>query len=47
MYLPWQIPQPGRQIPYQYSLAYLVLAGLFFLLSFHKASSEQTNGQAH
>jgi hypothetical protein len=38
MYLPWKIAQPGRQIPYQYAMAYLVLAGLFFMFSFHKES---------
>ncbi|MGD0462927.1 MAG: hypothetical protein ABSB74_10610 [Tepidisphaeraceae bacterium] len=45
MYLPWMIPQPGRQIPYQYSMAYFVLACVFFLLSFHKASRERLAGE--
>jgi AGZA family xanthine/uracil permease-like MFS transporter len=38
MYLPWQIPQLARRIPYQIAIAYLVLAGLFLALSFQKTS---------
>ncbi len=40
MYLPWKLPQPGREIPYQFTMAYLVLAGVFFVLSFHKRRIE-------
>jgi AGZA family xanthine/uracil permease-like MFS transporter len=47
MYLPWKIPQPGRQIPYQYALAYAVMGGLFFLLSLHKASREAPGRGMH
>jgi AGZA family xanthine/uracil permease-like MFS transporter len=40
MYLPWKLPQPGRQVPYQFTAAYIVLAIIFFGLSFHKTSRE-------
>ncbi|HPJ71776.1 MAG TPA: hypothetical protein PK636_03730, partial [bacterium] len=34
MYLPWLLGSPAREIPYLFTLAYLVLAGLFFALSY-------------
>ncbi len=41
MYLPWNLEKAVfRQIPYQFTAAYLVLAGMFFLLSFTKESAE-------
>ncbi len=41
MYLPWKIPEPVlRAIPYQFASGYLVLAALFFGLSFTRESTE-------
>jgi AGZA family xanthine/uracil permease-like MFS transporter len=40
MYLPWQLPEPGRQIPYQFSAGYAALGALFFALSFGKSTGE-------
>jgi AGZA family xanthine/uracil permease-like MFS transporter len=34
MYLPWNLPPIARQIPYQFTLAYLVLAGVLAILAF-------------
>lgn len=36
MYLPWTLPAYLQVIPYQFSLAYIALSILFFLLSFSK-----------
>jgi len=33
MYLPWMLPELARKVPYQFSLAYLVLAATFLVLS--------------
>ncbi len=39
MYLPWSLPTPLlRAVPYQFASAYLVIAGLFMLLSLSKES---------
>ncbi|MEI6092315.1 MAG: hypothetical protein WCQ47_01355 [bacterium] len=38
MYLPWTLGHPARMIPYQFTMAYLVLAGVLLLLSFTKES---------
>lgn len=43
MYLPWQLPQPARQIPYQFTIGYTALAALFLALSFHKSSRRSTS----
>jgi hypothetical protein len=40
MYLPWTLAPGPRQIPYQFTLAYLVLAGMLLLLTLSKASRE-------
>ncbi len=40
MYLPWQLSGVFRQIPYQFTVAYLVLAGMLFFLSFTKQGKE-------
>ncbi|MCX6112644.1 MAG: hypothetical protein NTY22_05080 [Proteobacteria bacterium] len=40
MYFPWMLNNTSRMIPYQFTTAYLVLAGLFLLLSFTKESRE-------
>ncbi|MHB8338195.1 MAG: SulP family inorganic anion transporter [Ignavibacteriaceae bacterium] len=43
MYFPWQLQDFIRQIPYQFSSAYLILAVMLFLLSFTKESKEAVN----
>ena len=40
MYLPWTLPAAARQIPYQFSLAYAVLAAVLLALSFTRESHE-------
>jgi adenine/guanine/hypoxanthine permease len=40
MYLPWNLSGVARQIPYQFALAYVVLALMLFGLSFTKESRE-------
>jgi hypothetical protein len=40
MYLPWTLPNPANQIPYQFTLGYVVLAVMMLVLSFTKESRE-------
>ena len=40
MYLPWNLTGLAKQIPYQFSMAYVVLALMLFALSFSKESRE-------
>jgi AGZA family xanthine/uracil permease-like MFS transporter len=40
LYLPWLLPDPARQIPYQFTLSYIVLAVLTFVLSYTKGAKE-------
>jgi len=40
MYLPWNLDGLAKQIPYQFTTAYIVLAAFFFLMSFTKESRE-------
>jgi adenine/guanine/hypoxanthine permease len=40
MYLPWTLPPTAQKIPYQFALAYAVLAGILLLLAFTKESRE-------
>lgn len=40
MYLPWTLGDVARQIPYQFTAGYVVLALLLFALSFSKESKE-------
>jgi adenine/guanine/hypoxanthine permease len=40
MYFPWMLDGLARQIPFQFALAYLVLGGLFLVLSFTRESRE-------
>ncbi|MDE3056392.1 MAG: hypothetical protein KGJ59_00355 [Bacteroidota bacterium] len=47
MYLPWLLPEAVRQIPYQFTLAYVALALLFAALSFTKESKEPVTGMGH
>ncbi len=43
MYFPWNLPAVFSQIPYQFTSAYLILAAMFFLLSYTKKSKEIIN----
>jgi len=47
MYLPWNLPHPAIQIPYQFTVAYVALAALVFLLSFSKQSKEPLAAEMH
>jgi AGZA family xanthine/uracil permease-like MFS transporter len=47
MYLPWVLPDHFRQIPYQFSTAYIALAVLLVVLSFTKESKEPVTGMGH
>jgi AGZA family xanthine/uracil permease-like MFS transporter len=47
MYLPWTLAEPFRQIPNQFTLAYIALAILFLVLSFTKESKEPITGMQH
>jgi AGZA family xanthine/uracil permease-like MFS transporter len=40
MYLPWTLPAPGNQVPYQFTLGYLALAALLLALSFSREVRE-------
>jgi len=40
MYLPWTLPYPANQVPYQFTLGYLALAALLLVLSFSKEVKE-------
>lgn len=40
LYLPWHLADPARRVPYQFSLAYVAVALLFFLFSFTVSSRE-------
>lgn len=41
MYLPWTLEAPKNLIPYQFTTGYLILAAMFFLLSFTKEVHEE------
>lgn len=47
MYLPWHLSGIAQQIPYQFALAYIVLAALIFFLSMTKESREPIDSSAH
>ena len=40
MYLPWTLPSPAQRIPYQFALAYALLAALLLLLAMTKEARE-------
>lgn len=40
MYLPWTLSYPANQVPFQFTLGYVVLAALLLALSFSKESKE-------
>lgn len=47
MYLPWTLTGLAREIPYQFTLAYLVLAALLLLFSYTRESREPMTGGGH
>jgi AGZA family xanthine/uracil permease-like MFS transporter len=47
MYLPWTLEGVAKQIPYQFTAAYLVLAIVIFMLSFTKESKEPLPEESH
>ncbi len=47
MYFPWRLSGIAQQVPYQFALAYLVLAALFVVLSWTKESKEPFTGMSH
>ena len=40
MYLPWTLTSTAQKIPYQFALAYAVLAGTLMLLAFTRGARE-------
>jgi adenine/guanine/hypoxanthine permease len=40
MYFPWTLSDAARMVPYQFSLAYLILGAMLFMLSFTKESRQ-------
>ena len=40
MYLPWTLTSTAQKIPYQFGLAYAVLAGTLMLLAFTRGARE-------
>ena len=47
MYLPWTLDGLARQVPYQFTAAYLALAVFFFAMSWTKESREPIIGMEH
>ncbi len=47
MYLPWSLPEPAREIPYQFAAAYAALAALMLLLSLTKEGRAGGAAQGH
>jgi adenine/guanine/hypoxanthine permease len=47
MYFPWRLSGLAQQVPYQFALAYFVLAVLFAALSWTKESKEPITGMGH
>ena len=47
MYLPWTLDGLAKQVPYQFTVAYLVLAAFFFVMSWTKESREPISGMGH
>lgn len=47
MYWPWTLPDPASRIPYQFTAGYLILAALFFVLSFTKEAQEPPTEGGH
>jgi AGZA family xanthine/uracil permease-like MFS transporter len=47
MYLPWNLVGLAKQVPYQFTVAYLALAVFFFAMSFTKESKEPITGIGH
>ena len=47
MYLPWTLSGLSKQVPYQFTIAYLALAVFFFAMSWTKESREPITGMGH
>jgi len=47
MYLPWTLDGLAKQVPYQFTMAYLGLAAFFFAMSWTKESREPISGMGH
>jgi AGZA family xanthine/uracil permease-like MFS transporter len=47
MYWPWTLPYPSNQIPYQFTVGYVTLAVMMFLLSYTKESREPATAHGH
>lgn len=47
MYLPWTLQGIAKQVPYQFTVAYLFLAAFFFFMSYTKESREPIRGMEH
>jgi AGZA family xanthine/uracil permease-like MFS transporter len=47
MYVPWQLPEPARRIPYQFTAAYLVLSAMLLALSGTRESQEPPPAGPH
>jgi AGZA family xanthine/uracil permease-like MFS transporter len=47
MYFPWNLAGIAREIPYQFALAYLVLAVIILVLSWTKEAREPAGGGGH
>jgi len=46
MYFPWELAEPYRQVPYQFTTAYIALAIVLLMLSFTRESREPVTGMA-
>ncbi len=47
MYLPWNLEGVARQIPYQFTAAYIVLAAVLFIFSLSKEAKEPAEEGSH
>jgi len=47
MYNPLSLPEPARRIPFLFTTGYLILAGMFFALSFSKQAQEPPTEGGH
>ena len=47
MYLPWNLEGVAKQIPYQFTAAYIVLAAILFIFSFSKEAKEPAEQGNH
>lgn len=47
MYVPWTLEGLAKQVPYQFTVAYLALAAFFFVMSWTKESREKISDSVH